>query len=314
MSKVMSWEEYVKRNISHFRAFNEARMISEYKDAFATERWAFLTSLFPPCQVVVLDFGETYPTSFLVVHNSKKQDMDTIILENLNPKNLTFQDLKKRLLDLLSSQEIQDIHKIIGSIEPRAGTRWISSWMPLYNSALVMSRDDPRTENSPNALSMNLTEAMNFYAARYLEDKQRAKIEETVSSLRKDAEAIPKDFDFRDKIIETTARLEAQVEQLNKKVDEEIGGVRRLVGTTKDFQDFRVFTTDVTDLKKSHVPREVFDSEIKRLEQKIDSMKEIIASMKEIKFWSKNNILIISLAIIATASTLIAALLAAHII
>lgn len=62
------------------------------------------------------------------------------------------------------------------------------------------------------------------------------------------------------------------------------------------------------DLKKSHhVPKDVFESEIRRLDQRIDMVKEI-------KTGSRRMALEIVLAIMAAASTILAALLGAGII
>jgi len=105
--------------------------------------------------------------------------------------------------------------------------------------------------------------------------REREKIEETVGDIRRDVEAIPEKVELRNKIIEATGRLEEQIKKLDKKYEEEISGFRKIVGTTKEFQDFRVFTTDVTDLKKSHVPREVFDAKVSELHTRINSLSEM---------------------------------------
>ena len=78
----------------------------------------------------------------------------------------------------------------------------------------------------------------------------------------------------------------------------------------KDLQDFRVFITDIEYLKKSHVHKEVFLVEIKRLDEKInrglEALNTRIEDLKAIKFWSKRTLLEIALAIWGAIITLYA--------
>ena len=99
-----------------------------------------------------------------------------------------------------------------------------------------------------------------------------------------------------DNSIRNIRELEQHEKRLDK-IEQEIGGVRKMIGTTKEYQDFRVFTTDIEELKKSHVHKQVFQSEIKRLDQRIEDLKAI-------KFWSKRTLLEIALAIMAVIATL----------
>jgi len=91
-------------------------------------------------------------------------------------------------------------------------------------------------------------------------------------------------------------RLEQHEHRL-KSIEQEIGGVRKMIGTTKEYQDFRVFATDLEELKKTHVHKEVFESEIRRLDQRIEDLKAI-------KFWSKRTLLEIALSIMTVIATL----------
>jgi len=121
----------------------------------------------------------------------------------------------------------------------------------------------------------------------------------------------------RAKLLEATEEIQASLEQINrieqheKKIaamEGEIAGVRKLIGSSREFQDWKVLVDDVATFKKTpHVSKDLFESEIKRLDQRIDSLKEI-------KFWSKRTILDIALAVLATASTVIVGLLGAGII
>jgi hypothetical protein len=109
-----------------------------------------------------------------------------------------------------------------------------------------------------------------------------------------------------DKALKEIKRIDEHEKKLMS-VEKDIVGMRRLVGSSQEFQDWRVMASDVETLKKTHVTKELFESEIRRIDQKIDSLKEI-------KFWSKRAIVDIVLAMVATVSTTIATLMAAGII
>jgi len=97
-------------------------------------------------------------------------------------------------------------------------------------------------------------------------------------------------------------RLVKKIDEYEKrisKIEEDICGVRRIIGVSKEFQDWRALTSDVETLKKKHVGKDLFESEVKRLDQRIDALKEV-------KFWSKRTFLEIILAIWGTIVTLYA--------
>jgi predicted transcriptional regulator len=60
-----------------------------------------------------------------------------------------------------------------------------------------------------------------------------------------------------------------------KRLDNEIGKVRQLVGVTKEFQDWKLLVSDVDRLKGEHVPREVFESKLRELSTKIEAYEKI---------------------------------------
>jgi len=120
-------------------------------------------------------------------------------------------------------------------------------------------------------------------------------------------------------IVESTKTLEDSLDKLRKideheqklmTLEDEIIGVRKLVGTTKEFQEFRAFTTELENLKKTHIHREVFLTEVKRLDEKmekgLEALNTRIEDLKAIKLWSKRTLLEIALAILAIISTLFA--------
>lgn len=152
-------------------------------------------------------------------------------------------------------------------------------------------------------------------------DKQIASIENNTATL--------KNYIIKSKplntveLTEITKEIDSALQEIKRidehdkklvSVEKDIVGMRRIVGESKDFQEWRVLTPEVQRLKDEHISRKEFESDIKRLDEKIDSVNTRIKDLREIKFWSKRAVLDIALAIVATVSTAIAALLAAGII
>ena len=137
---------------------------------------------------------------------------------------------------------------------------------------------------------------------------REAKIRSIEEEIEEIATGIKKiqDESLRAKMLEHTNKISDSILDVKKleqhelrlkSIEQEIGGVREMIGTTKEYQDFRAFTSDITELKKTHVHKEVFESEIKRLDQRIEDLKAI-------KFWSKRTLLEIALAIMTVIAVL----------
>lgn len=84
-----------------------------------------------------------------------------------------------------------------------------------------------------------------------------------------------------DESITTVTTLEKHESRLSR-IEQDIGGVRKLIGVTKEFQDFRILTTDVEELKKTHVNREIFDTKINELKTRIDLFREFKEAYDEV--------------------------------
>ena len=189
---------------------------------------------------------------------------------------------------------------------------WISAGrqFDFANGYLLFERRMISLSATNYGLARTLFSFMEPQLNAILREKQRERIEETVDDLKRDAKSIPEGVELRAKIIENTRRLDSQMKQLDKKVKKEIGAIRKLVGTSKDFLDWKAFSTDVEHLKETHIAKDVFDVHIKRLDEKIDKGLEAlntrIEDLKAIKFWSKRTLLEIALAIWGAIVTLYA--------
>lgn len=297
---VVSWEEYIRYSILDFRQ-QYIVLSQEEREAASTDIVSKLI-LNEPSQVVVISFKENVRKFLVILHNNKYPDIETTVLEDLATATFSLKTLTEiGVMKSLGRTEVERVFMLIRDIIPTEFPNSSWAWVPVGEEVLCVFKEDPRFLLGPLSGLV-----LWVIRARAGTKGEREKIGKTVDTIRKDAEEID-GTELRTKIIESTKKLEDEIEQLNKKFDEEIGGVRKMIGTTKDYQDFRVFATDVDDLKKSHVRRDVFESEIKRLDERINSLKEI-------KFWSRRAIVDVALAAVATASTIVAALLAAHII
>jgi hypothetical protein len=276
-----SWEDFIRSNILHFRTEYET-LSQKMKELPKGNELLYVSSLNKPCQVVMIEFEKPYPTYFVVLHDKEHDDMQTAVLKNVDLADFSEKMLEENeLLKTLGATEIRNLTSTIKK-EMKSYVNTKFSWMRGNTARKDFSLYDftgKDTKFKPTSLSLsefamqicriNLNEA--------LRSENKQEIGKIVGDLKKDAETIQVD-ELRTKIVEKTERLEDKIEKLDKKLNEEVNGVRRIIGSAKEFQDFRVFTTDITDSKKSHIPREIFNVEINRLDDRIDKGLEVLNS------------------------------------
>ena len=305
---MISWEEYIRSQISDFRETYKD-LPKDYREFLEVDKEASVASLMKPSQVVVIVFSKPHPTHFIILHTEDYSDKEVIVYENVK-----FEDFFRKL-----SKENHKLHQILGDeaikyiidkSRKMVGFKGRVDWRPFAESFVINEIGVIRS-------GWELAEILHLFIERRLDiekrERQRKKIEETVKDIKEDASAI-EETELRARIIEKTEGLEGQVKQLgeqHRKLREEVVGVRKLIGTTKEFQEFRAFTTELEELKRTHIHREVFLTETKRLDEKIEKGLEAlntrIEDLKAIKFWSKRTLLEIALAILAIIATLFAA-------
>lgn len=301
---MISWEEYLRSNILDFRQ-SYKELSKEYRESIEANKETSLASLIKPSQVVVIDFNKPYPTFFIILHTEDYPDKETIVYENVRFEGF-FPKLSKekpRLHGLLGNEVIDYIQDKSVKL---AGLPVTIDFEAFDKSYVLIDSGELRTGWRFSSLLYAIIDSS-------LEKEKRKRIEETVKDIKKDASAID-ETELRIRIIEKTERLENQTKQLDKKLRKEIGRVRKLIGTSEKYLDWRAFSADVEHLKETHITKGTFDAHIKRLDDKIDTLKENlntrIEDLKAIKFWSKRTLLEIALAIM----TVIAALYGAGVI
>jgi hypothetical protein len=313
----LSWEKYIRHNIGRFREDFEDLRAEDKKLVRRSDDWYHWTFL-PPCQVILFDVRDLSFLMFIVLHNEEHPDMKVIVVSSD-----TADDIRSKTIEKPSLSKLLDADAVESLIATIKETRDLSKspysdftnhitgvGAPDIKGIMIFSGRDLFKEES------RLSERMLYWITySILTDRKRGlPIAETVDNLRKDAEAIPEGVELRNKIIEATVRLENQMKELEKKLAEEVSGVRQLVGSSRKYLDWKAFTSDLELLRTTHVPKGEFKIQIERLDERIGALNTRLDDLKEVRFARARTILEIVLGAMAVVSTVIAALLATGII
>lgn len=321
----MEWKEYLGAFFHEYR-----KLFSSLDEETQSTLLEFNTAraLTSPCQVEVIETKKPKILVWIVTNDKKRPDMEFLVNRDVEDPKSFIENRQKRKPQW-SKEFCTNIKKYLlldkDSRITEAPDWHESRWYPIRNLYMLLFNHDFWTDKD--------TQDHEVFAKKELHDfmwianrlVQQEKIEKTTTAIKKEALEIPQK-ERRSKILEATKRIDEALIQLKRldtyekkilTIETEIKGVRKMIGTTKEFQDFRVFATDVEELKKSHTHKDIFIAEIKRLDEKIDNTLDIlktkidalnirIEDLKAIKFWSKRTLLEIALAILATIATLFA--------
>lgn len=264
----LEWQEYIKSNISQYRAkFREFALGYTFDETFVLTNDKVSHVVFSkPTQIIVLRFFGSF-TVLLVFHDERFSDSEIRYEEFNGLYSLKISAIENALKDYAPNKAealVSDILDFSSSIELG---RWTLATVD--NIGLIYLR-----EQFPFSKYGICDALITFLTQVFEQERQRVNIQKTVREIKKDIKEIPT-ASVREKLLDGTLKLENEIGQLSTKLDKEIGGVRRLIGNTKEFQDFVVFSNIVTDLKNSHVPKEVFEARIEELSSRIDSFIQI---------------------------------------
>jgi hypothetical protein len=291
LTRSINWNEYLTKIIEISRQSYEVERVKNLvKDRF------FDSSFLPPCQVEVLDSGRE--VIWLLVHDTKRKDKEFEIHHNV--KNYGESEFAR-------TYKLKTLPETFLESKPsNVAQLWIFTKQRTFSG---LSGD-------PEDVADQILETLMTWARYELREDQVNAIRRSTSGLRESASRLEQK-EMRDYVEKFAKKIDRALEEIKRidehekklvSVEKDIVGVRRLVGVSQEFQDWRTLASDVTALKKKPlVSQGIFTSEIKRLDQRIDALTEI-------RFWSKRTIVDVVLAAVATASTIIAALLAAGII
>lgn len=290
-----SWDSYLDTFLESYRDLTKRMSIEQQRILQTMPSVSFS----PPCQIEVLEFIPLDRTVWVLLYDKKRKDKEftsskdtlqdvTHLVDNIVMKYPWLRK-KRDLLTKRIQDGLQKPYDQFKRVTPQCGTIAFT-----YN--VMDSFPDPAAHAT----------MMMLWTKSFVRNKlEREKLKNTTRTLKDQIDKVPQ-AEIRTELQKTVSRLDEHQTKLSK-ITSDILGVRKLIGATKEFQDWKLLVSDVNDLKKTHIPKELFMSEVKRLDQRIDALREI-------KFMSKRTILDIILAIIAATSTIIAALLATGII
>lgn len=248
----LDWNLYLTEVIEDFRERYEAedpKIREIFKDKL------FDSGFLPPCQIEVLDSGKE--VVWLVVHDSLRKDMEFTIHKDVKnygksefARRYTINSLPK---DFLKSKPAHHDFFFVFTNQ--------ISYQPL-----------PRGSREVVAYILETLRTRFSYELR---ETQVDVIRGSTSGLRRSISKLPQKK-IREDVDEVAEKIDKALEEI-KRIDEhekklssmekDIGAVRHLVGESKEYQDWRILTSSVEGLKKRpHVSKELFESEIKRLD------------------------------------------------
>jgi len=292
----MNWEEYLDKLI---KAYRREYQKLDRKTKETVRKDLYELSLLEPCQIEVFDSVGEGRVVWLVVHDTNLPDRLFKVyknVENLNQSKFVRRypffnktDIEKTLtLPTYRDLEYIDIH-----MKERSYHFLYRDTLPENLSAALLRSVLKRVQEKIRKEQLLVIEK----SAEELKDVSKIQADVLKASIRKELTGITEKIDKALEEIQRIDEHQRKLEDSQKDV-----GARQLPESGG-----KIFVSDSILKERSPVLKEVFVSEIKRLDQRIDDLKEI-------RFWSKRALVDIALAIIATASTTIAALLAAGII
>jgi len=248
----ISWEAYLTETITNFRKEFEKFSIEDQKRIMQKE---FDDLPFEPCQIEVLDFGANQNIIFFLIHDKKLPDMMFKI--HKEAKNIEESEFKKKYKFAMLQFPTFDE----------------SGWKKIFPTYRFFIYTKASLNFNPMMSPLELVRYFMNEARRVLKDEQVDVIKRSTDGLKKSISKVP-ESDIRRELLASTNKIDKSLLEI-RRLDEEIGKVRQLVGATKEIQDWRALISDVDRLKGEHVSREVFDAKVNELHTRIDSLTEI---------------------------------------
>lgn len=278
-----TWKMFLYDLVMKFRRDFESKFTPEQRNFLATRPNKRIKDtlgllLKEPSQIAVFDFLEPFPIAFLITHNPNFPDLEFYIYERVaDPRELT-----KRI-----SQEnpfwLKDIVQLgfFKEIESFKGVETLTAYNYAEEHAIVFFMQLEARKN-PEFIVDSLFRSIERDLYDYRMGAERERIGKSALDLKENATQISEP-EIRARVLDATNKIDKALDQMKHLekyeerlglVENEIGGVRKLVGT-KSFGEWRVLVSDVDRLKGEHVPREVFEAKISELSTRINSLSEI---------------------------------------
>lgn len=214
---------------------------------------SFDDTLLKPCQIEVLDsLGEV---GCFVIHNKDLDDMDIKIRKN----SKTYGDS-----EFVKKYHFGQFEEFMGPNEMLIkDEKWLVFWTrnAFYPN---FSYEEPEIH------AINMLRKLKATASENIRIEKVDTIRQSASDLRESIAKLP-ESGIQSELTEHAKMLEKALEEI-KRIDKDIGGVRQLMGTSKEYQDWRLLVSDVHRLKGEHVSQKAFQGKIDELNTRINSL------------------------------------------
>ena len=211
----MSSEEFLTEVVKGFRkefekfAPDEQRLIKASCDGIP----------FEPCQIEVLDFGAGKPVIWILIHDNQLPDMTFKI--HKDAKSLQESEFIRKCDKNIANVLFDNYEKILSG-----GDLFI-----ILSKRMLQFFEDYAT------VQETIEEFIEI-AKIALKEGHLDSIEHNTNRLRESITRIPEES-IRKEILSITRKIDTSLREI-KRLDEEIDKVRRLVGASREYQDWRV--------------------------------------------------------------------------
>jgi hypothetical protein len=251
---LIDWQTYFNEAIDEFR--NQFEKLDSKAKEKAIKKFKN-DLLFEPCQVEVLELEENGIIAFLISHNANEEDKKVIVKTKVNSESLSERYKSKNYS--YSEPELSPI-KLMLTLAPA-----------LNEPFIIFTKNGIFTwyEMTPKQFAEYLFKEIN---KDFREEKFKAIIKST-SDLEKLIAQIPQK-ETRAKLLSNTKSIDQAMSEI-RRLDNDMDKVRKMVGMTKEIQDWRVFATDLERIKSEHLPKEIFDAKLTELNTKIEALSDM---------------------------------------
>ena len=236
----LEWDAFLRRLVTLMRKYAQSELTPEEKAVVDNSAWMNIYGFAEPSQVVVFEPANSNSIAFLVVHDLAIADCTFASYAQLT----SLDDLKQRItnkepqpfwlrpvkqFEALGIDFFTDIAKDIFETTKTGGE---ASYFGPSTAVHIFSRKAAR--KSPEYVSRALFSSLRDEIRSSLIEKQKKQIEESASTLKEEAQAIPSK-DIQERILSSTSKIEKALQRIDeldeherklRTIDAEIAGVR----------------------------------------------------------------------------------------
>lgn len=300
----------IRANIIEFRK-RYARSSDQIKSLVEKTKEAYSFSLNSPTQILRIRLKKPLLECLVILHKKKSPDMKIVTIKDIALEELSTKLLESSASELIDSTEARKIppaiKREIGSVKRELGseleealisTTTLSDDLAIFIFNLKLVKDTL-------FLARSLDLSMRDQLRDSLIEKQRESINQTLKELIRDAGKVQAP-ESKTKILETTEKLQGQIEDVykqQKELREDVSGLRRIVGG-KTFGEWKVFISEIDKINtRIDALSDIRSAYDKVLAQQNDFMKqqtEVIKQQASFVTWIKYATILVPVAVLLT--------------